>query len=77
MIKQFFLNALNSWATSTAGVALGGPKIYTGLLGLLDTDPATAIDWKVLMTGVGILALGLLMRDWTKALVKSERHPDA
>jgi hypothetical protein len=77
MIKQFFLNALNSWATSTFFNDTATTEIYTGLLGLLDTDPATAIDWKVLMTGVGILALGLLMRDWTKALVKSERHPDA
>lgn len=75
MIKQFILNAVNSWATSTAGVVLGGPKILDGIKGLLDTDPATAIDWKVLLVGLGILVMGLMTRDWTKGLIKSERTP--
>lgn len=76
MIKQFFLNALNSWATSALGLVLGGPEIYAGLQGVLDTDPATTVDWKVLAVGVGILFMGMITRDWTKGLFKSERNPE-
>lgn len=77
MIKQFVLNAINSWVTSLAGTILGLPQIWEGLKPLLDDDPATGVIWGVLVTGLGTLFAGLMMRDWTKALVKSERHPDA
>ena len=75
-IKQFVLNAMNSWVTSSLGAIAGVPLIWEGLKPLLDDDPATGIVWKVLLTGIGALFGGLMMRDWTKAIVPSERHPD-
>jgi len=75
-VKQFFLNAINSWVTSLTGIVLGVPEIWEGLKPLLDDDPATGVVWGTLMTGVGILVVGLFTRDWTKGLIKSERNPN-
>ena len=77
MIKQFILNAVNSWVTSAGGAILGVPEIYKGIQGLLDTDPATTIEWALVLKGAGILFAGMMMRDWTKARIPSERHPSA
>lgn len=76
MIKQFIFNALNSWVTSAAGTVIGLPEIWGGLKGLLDEDPATGVVWKTLLTGAGILFMGLMTRDWTKGWLKSDRNPD-
>ena len=77
MFKQFLLNALNSWVTSSLGAIVGVPEIWAGLQPLLDEDPATGIVWGTLFAGIGMLFAGFMARDWTKAVVKSEAHPDA
>lgn len=77
MIKAFIFNALNSWFTSATGVVWGGPKIWAGIKGLFDSEAATTIDWKILMPGIGILIAFLMARDWTKALFKTKRTPNA
>ena len=73
MIKQFIFNSLNSWFSSGVGVIWGGPKIWEGMKGLFDADPVTAIDWKIALPGLGILAAFLMVRDFTKGWLKSDR----
>ena len=68
-MKALIYNAMNSWVTSLAGTVVGAPEIWAGLKGLFDDDPATTIIWKSLMTGVGILVVGLFTRDWTKGWI--------
>ncbi len=75
-IKQFILNAVNGWVTTSVGAVIGLPEIWQGIQPLLDDDPATGIIWKTVLTGVGILLAGMFTRDWTKAVVKSESHPN-
>jgi len=68
MLKNLFLQAVNSWVTSTAGVIVGLPEIWAGI-GPMFADPAGSIDWKAVVTGIGILIVGLMARDWTKNVV--------
>jgi len=67
MIKKFVYNALNSWVTSGVGAVLGVPQMWEGMKGFMDDDPATGIVWKTVFTGIGILFVGMMTRDHTKA----------
>lgn len=72
-MKQFLLNAVNSWVTSLTGTVLGMPELWAGIGPLLDNDPATDPNWSMAIKGAGIVFVGLMMRDWTKTVVKAKR----
>ena len=69
MIKSFIYKALNSWVTTGAGAALGAGPIWLGLKGMFDDDPTTGFVLKAFMTGIGILFMGMMTRDHTKAWI--------
>ena len=69
MIKSFIFKALNSWVTTGAGAVLGAGPMWNGVKGLLDDDPSTGFVFKLFMTGLGILFMGMMTRDHTKAWI--------
>ena len=73
MIKAFLFKALNSWVTTGAGVAIGAGPMWNGLKGLFDDDPSTGFIFKTFVTGLGILFMGMMTRDHTKAWISPQK----
>jgi len=57
---------LKSWKTTAVGVLTGIGLIVTQLVAVLDGDPATIFDYKVLLAGLAALGIGCLAKDGDK-----------
>ena len=52
-----------NWKTTAAGILGAIGILSTQLSAILDDDPTTSLDIKVIVTALGVLGIGFLARD--------------
>lgn len=62
-MEQVKQAAVKSWKTTAAGALAGVAVIAHQLAALLDNDPATVFSVEGLLTGFGLIGVGLFARD--------------
>ncbi len=58
---------LRSWKTTVVGLLTGLTLIVPQLIALLDTDPQTVFDLKILVAGLAAIGFGTLAKDGDKS----------
>ena len=60
-----------NWKTTISGLLAGGVLIANQIIALIDSDPATMFDLKVLLAGLGAVGIGWFSRDADKTSKQS------
>ena len=71
-VRKFFIDAINSYVASSAGVAGGLWILWEPLKSLFDGDPGTSFSIGALIAAAATMFAGFKMRDHTKGLVQAK-----